>query len=279
MNKKSHIVLLVHGIRDHQYYHESVTKLIEESDQSISVKPIKYGFYNALLFLSPFFTRHKPVNYVKRQIQTIQINHPNAKISVIAHSFGCYIIGRILKEEVNIKFNKIIFCGSVLPLKYPWEDYFSKITEGKIINECGTKDVWPVIAKISSWGYGDSGRHGFGSVLVKNRIHKNIAHGDYFTEKFIRTYWVPFFQKDEIKEGSHDSKSDPTPYWLSILGITPLKTILLLIFLCSFYLSFPNKTEIPTDTSSKPKPENKPIKCPEIFDNHTPIECHYGDKK
>ena len=107
MNKKNHIVLLVHGIRDHQNYHGLVTKLIEESDQSISVRPIKFGFYNVLLFLSPFFTRHQPVHYVKRQIQTIQRNYPNAKISVIAHSFGCYIIGKILKEEVNIKFNKV----------------------------------------------------------------------------------------------------------------------------------------------------------------------------
>ena len=47
------------------------------------------------------------------------------------------------------------------------------------------------------------------------------------------------------------------------------------LFLIGYLDDFINQTVI----SSRPELKNKSIKCPDVFDKHTPIECHYGEKK
>ena len=45
--------------------------------------------------------------------------HPHAKLSIIAHSFGTYIIGQILKRGFDLHIHRLILCGSVLPAGLP----------------------------------------------------------------------------------------------------------------------------------------------------------------
>jgi len=181
--------------------------------------------------------------------------YPHARISVIAHSYGSYIIGRLLKEQVDLELDRLILCGSVLPASYPWEEVVHKFIDGSngnipnVINEYGEKDAWPVLAKAASWGYGDSGTWGFGHVFVQDRNH-NIEHNEYLTRDFVTTYWKPFIENGEYKPIK--SKVDPSSWLLSVIGLLPLRWIIVLIVL--IVLAIPLSLFLGWVMSSEPTP-------------------------
>ncbi len=116
----------------------------------------------------------------------------------------------------------------MLPQDFPWHQYRDRF--GKIVNECGKADIWPVLAQSLSWGYGASGTHGFGAVLVKDRFHAG-GHGQYFEPEFVEKYWEPFIKRGEYVRSDFETKMPPTPWWISILGIVPLRYVLVFLLL------------------------------------------------
>jgi hypothetical protein len=154
--------------------------------------------------------------------------HPEAKLSIIAHSFGTYVIGKILQKHFDLYIHRLILCGSVLPRDFPWEQYQGRFDDTRAINECGKADIWPVLAKSLSWGYGASGTHGFGAVLVTDRYHSG-GHGQYFASEFVEKYWAPLIQRGEYQKTGFELTMPPTPWWMSVLEIVPLKWLTILV--------------------------------------------------
>ena len=99
------VVLLIHGIRTQADWGPMVRSRLEVPDK-IEVIPIKYGYFDAFRFWLPFWTRTRPIERVYTQIRVaIQAAHekdPHAKLSIITHSFGTYIIGQILKRGFDL---------------------------------------------------------------------------------------------------------------------------------------------------------------------------------
>ena len=234
------VVLLIHGIRTEADWGPMVRSKIEVPGQ-IEVIPIRYGYFDAIRFWFPFWTRNKPIERVYKEIrvalQKYRRSHPDAKLSIIAHSFGTYIVGEILKRGFDLQFHRLILCGSVLPQDFPWEQYQGRFDDDKVVNECGKSDIWPVLAQSASWGYGASGTHGFGAVLVKDRFHAG-GHGQYFKPEFVEKYWEPFIRRGEYKGTEYEVKMPPTPWWISLLGILPLKWVILTVLILSMCFSF-----------------------------------------
>ena len=224
------IVLLVHGIRTQAEWQAMVREKIAVPDK-IEVVPIKYGYFDALRFWFPFWTRRKPVEHVYTQIrvalQKARKRHPEARLSIIAHSFGTYVIGEILRRGFDLQVHRLILCGCVLPEDYPWHQIQGRFDEDKVVNECGKADVWPVLAKSMTWGYGASGTHGFGAVLVKDRFHAG-GHGQYFEPDFVARYWEPFLKEGVYEGTDFEVTMPPTAWWVSMLGIFPLKWLIVL---------------------------------------------------
>jgi len=82
------------------------------------------------------------------------------------------------------------------------------------VNECGFKDVWPVIAEGLSSSYGASGRFGFGGNRVRDRFHA-VGHSGFLTSEFVSKYWVPFFYGGTVVDG-HLQPHQPS--WLRLLS-------------------------------------------------------------
>ena len=230
------VVLLIHGIRTQAEWQAMVREKIAVPGK-IEVIPIKYGYFDVLRFWFPFWTRSRPIERVCIQIrvalQKYRKIHPDAKLSIIAHSFGTYIIGEILRRGFDLHIHRLILCGSVLPQDFPWEQSQGRFDDDKVINECSKSDIWPVLAQSLSWGYGASGTHGFGKVLVRDRFHAG-GHGQYFKPKFVEKYWEPFIRRGEYKGTTYEGKAPLTQWWLSVLGILPfqwifISTILIII--------------------------------------------------
>ena len=157
------------------------------------------------------------------------------KISIIAHSFGTYCFVKLLEQNPELRFHKVILCGSVVPDLFDWARYAHQIdyenSSGfQVINDCGMKDVLPVFAKSITWGYGSAGRFGFGHPRVKDRYF-NIGHSGFFDEKFVRTYWLPYLSKGQIKEGVLAIPT--TPWWVSSLTNFKLRYVVIVLALAA----------------------------------------------
>lgn len=223
---QKNIVVLIHGILTHAVWQERLAqRLTTEAD--IEAFPIGYGFLDVLRFWFPFLTRQGPINKVTRELRTLRTSYPNAKISVVAHSFGTYIMAQILSEETDIQINRLQLCGSIVPEKYRWDKVSSRIS-GKVINDAGTRDYWPVMASLLSWGYGASGTFGFKTIPVKDRFF-NCGHSDFFTDEHMVKYWVPLLIDGQVVPSDWNI-SRPSPSILtSLLYWLPLKCIILIV--------------------------------------------------
>lgn len=182
-----------------------------------------------------------------------EISRKPESLSVVAHSFGTYIIAKILEQEADLQFHRLIFCGSIVPDSFKWEIYGHRLNSdqsGKwqAVNDCGMNDIWPVFAKSVTWGYGSSGRFGFGHPRIKDRFF-NATHSSFFDSNFIREYWLPFLSKGKIVEGILERAT--TPWWVSVLTVVRLKYVIfiMLIIAVSAYLVYSKKNnkDIKTD--------------------------------
>lgn len=227
-------VVIVHGIRTRAEWEDIVIPALN-SDPSIEAQVLGYGYFDAVRLIVPLsLFRNSPVSTVTKKLRII-LNHSEGKpISIIAHSFGSYILSRILMRESDITFDKVILCGSIVPLTFKWEDYVHRISHrfkapkaAAILNECGTKDIWPVVAQGVTWGYGHTGRNGFHHPLIYDRHHR-FKHSDYFTKKFVDDYWLPYLVDGRLIES--DVTREVTSLFINAILILKYVLLAFLVF-------------------------------------------------
>lgn len=220
--KEKHIVLLIHGIRTRAWWQGPVKALIKD-ETGATVIPLKYNYFDLLRFWCPFaICRQGPITRLHKELRNTINQFSGCKISVVAHSYGTYALSRILLEHDDINLHRIILCGSIIPNGFPWSRIQNQIT-GKpmreaVLNECGTKDIWPVLAASTSWGYGNSGTYGFGSTQVTDRVHA-MPHSGYFDRAFVKKFWPPFLSNGEIVSSAVERAGIGTPWWFSVLSM------------------------------------------------------------
>lgn len=105
------------------------------------------------------------------------------RMSVISHSFGTYVVGKILEDHPEFNWHRVIFCGSVVRDDFPFHQVLDRF-DGPLLNEVGTKDFWPALAESAGWGYGSVGSHGFNCPPVDTRWHDGFGHSDFLTEAY-----------------------------------------------------------------------------------------------
>lgn len=212
------VVVLVHGIRTHAPWVASIRAEFEKA--GIAVEPANYGRLDVFRFL--WGSSQKPIEAVWRCVRQAQLKYPNADISFLAHSFGTYIVARLLQREFTFKAHRVVFCGSVVSYDFPFHQISSRFT-APIVNEVSTGDPWPVLAEALSWGYGSAGTFGFRVPFVRDRWHQEFGHSQYLEIKFCRDYWIPFFLSGKLKEAD-TSKATPST-WIRIFSIFKIKYV------------------------------------------------------
>src|SRR5262245_45066051 len=147
------IILLIHGIRTRAEWQEMVRNVLEQEGVS-KVIPLRYGRFDAFRFWWPLWTRERPIEKILWRIEDAIHSHPGAQLMIIAHSFGTYAVTTILRRKPHIRPARMILCGSIVPEEFRWDQLPNR---PEVINECGSRDIWPILAKATSWGYGASG--------------------------------------------------------------------------------------------------------------------------
>lgn len=223
------VVILIHGIRTHAEWQEKIPEWLDLGPDTI-VKPIGYGRFDLLRFLSPFGTRQKPIDILTREIDSLVAQYPSHAYRrvVIAHSFGTYAISKILEARPSIEIDDLLLCGSIVRSDYDWIQ-ISKQVNGTIVNDCGRRDIWPVVARSVTWGYGATGTYGFNTHTVTNRFH-SIGHSEFFSKSFVREFWRPFVQDSTIAPSHVGSNIVRSPWYFSLFE-PRLRWVLLFVLL------------------------------------------------
>jgi pimeloyl-ACP methyl ester carboxylesterase len=226
------VVMLVHGIRDDALWQTTLRSVLEET--GFVVEATNYGRMNLFQFLAPFsYFRNKAIATVWNQIRIVKQNNEDSSLSVIAHSFGTFVIAHLLQQEFDIKFDKVIFCGSVVRYGFPFEQFQNRFSQ-PILNEVGTRDVWPALAESITAGYGSAGTYGFRRPLVRDRWHNQAHHGFFLSAEFCRKFWIPHLNNGVFVPGAEVPEAPRV--WLRLLSILKIKWLLtatVIIFLAT----------------------------------------------
>jgi hypothetical protein len=118
--------------------------------------------------------------------------------SIIAHSFGSYIVGYAMQKYPDIRFDKVILCGSILPVEFDWSTLFHRDQVNFVRNEFGAQDFWASIVGSFIRDTGSSGTDGFQllSTVVSQESFEYFEHSDYFHKHHIENHWLPVLRKE-----------------------------------------------------------------------------------
>jgi hypothetical protein len=156
-----------------------------------------YGRFSIPAFVTPW-TREAKLDWLRRQYDAEM--HDRRLVlasgrppSVVAHSFGTYILGYTLLRFDFIRFDKVILCGSILPPDFPWDLLIERGQVQAVRNEFGVRDPWVRRVRWIVRGTGPSGAVGF--TCKHPRLEQeefDFDHGDYFGLDHMEDRWVPF---------------------------------------------------------------------------------------
>lgn len=236
-------MILVHGIRTRAEWQTRIRNLFE-ADGTTKVVPIGYGYFDAFRFWSPVLTRQGPVRVVLSKIRdalsttkltAAGVDLNSCEIVFVGHSFGTYILGQILKENPDIRPHRLLLCGSIIPEDFRWDQLSNRPQE--VLNEAGSRDIWPILAKALTWGYGSSGTFGFMG-YVRDRYH-NIGHSDYFEPGFAEKFWVPWIQTGKVESTEFETELRPsTPWFKNLIEVLPIKSLVLAAAVAAWWMWF-----------------------------------------
>jgi pimeloyl-ACP methyl ester carboxylesterase len=214
-SKKQRYVFFIHGIR-------TTAGWITDFEQYLAKENIEsgnrdYGRFPLIRFLFPTPFLPKILDLIRRDITTTA--EKGYDVTVVAHSFGAYLIYRLLRKERDLKIANLILCGAVIRRWARWFDFAygdEPQIKGTVINLCGTKDPFPLLAELVCKRFGSTGTKGAGDPWVKDRFF-DIGHSGFFTADFYQSYF-----KAAICEGAVQGNKKTHPWYINAL-----------IYLCS----------------------------------------------
>ena len=150
--------------------------------------------------------------------------------SVVAHSFGTCILGTALIRYPFIRLEKVLLCGSILPIDFPWDELIARGQVQAVRNEHGVRDPWVKAVRWFVRGTGPSGADGF--TCTHDRLEQKkfeYAHSEYFAVGHMEHYWIPFLEAKLklIPEASNSVASPKTHAPWGFYACAPLIIIVI----------------------------------------------------
>jgi hypothetical protein len=189
------------------------------------IESFDYGRYGLRRFLIPAFNRRLVDRFydwygnLVRSCSAVDIDQYNKRPSIVAHSLGSWVVGNAMLKFEDIRFDKIIFAGSILPRDFDWGSLFAKDQVAAVRNECGMKDPWPKWASriVAQTGTGGSGGFEWLSSAVENVPCEWFGHSDALMRQHMEQLWIPFLLRSpsplkllhgrDIQDGKEFSKT------------------------------------------------------------------------
>jgi pimeloyl-ACP methyl ester carboxylesterase len=136
-----HAVIVVHGIRDHGFWTKRVAREIKTIGRTnaiaVRAPSPSYGFFSMWDFVKPT-GRTKATYWFMERYADVRSHFPNAKISFVGHSNGTYIAANAMVLCPAIRFDAVVFAGSVVRRDFAWHDRGAQAC--RILNYVGNAD-------------------------------------------------------------------------------------------------------------------------------------------
>jgi serine/threonine protein kinase len=194
---RSRTVVTLHGIRTHARWQRAFSEVAAEHNLACHLDRWNFGYFSTLRFIVPW-TRWSKIAWFRRTYQDefpeLVLDHTQRELpSIIAHSFGTYILGYALLRYPYLRFNKVILCGSILPTTFPWSFVLARGQVQAVRNEYGAEDTWTRIVDLFVPDTGASGIVGFSDSHPRLEQEQfSFSHSEYFERSHMQNRWLRF---------------------------------------------------------------------------------------
>lgn len=187
----AHVIISLHGIETHAPWQKRLDS--DLSSAKFTTEALEYGKYLAIRMVSSS-SRRRMIEWFVGEYAQVTERHPGARISIIAHSFGTYITANAMRVYPQIKFDTVVFCGSIVETDFPWTQIIANGQVKRVLNEYGGMDFWAGTVANFVNDAGPSGRFGFEDQghAIQQRHYPGFRHSDYFKPLHYRETWIPF---------------------------------------------------------------------------------------
>lgn len=195
------LAISIHGIRTHGEWQKVFAAVVSGSPSKVD--SFDYGRYGLVRFLIPASNRHMADKFYDwygnliRSCPEVDLDKFDKRPSIVAHSLGSWIVGTAMLKFKDMRFDKIIFAGSILPRDFDWGLLFARDQVASVRNECGHKDPWPGWASRFVAKTGTGGAEGFEwfTSAVENVHCEWFSHSDALMRPHIEHQWIPFLRR------------------------------------------------------------------------------------
>jgi len=236
------VLVGLHGIRTHAGWCRALYEVASNDDWQVRMDRWNFGYFSVFRFLAPW-ARTAKVRWFReayreevkdKDVALAQGQHP----SIVAHSFGTYILGNALLKYDWLKFNKVILCGSILPQDFPWDKLIARGQVQAVRNEFGVKDIWTAMVRWFVAGTGPSGHQGFTCSHERFEQEEFVyKHSEYFNKGHMEAKWLPFLDRGLPEISATDTPVQRSrvsrPWGLHLLYLIAL----ILLILAGFWFS------------------------------------------
>lgn len=129
------VVFVIHGIRDEGYWTDRIASRIEQRGKArkdgrvFATVTASYGYFPMLSFLTPG-ARQQKVEWLMDQFTEARFRYPEAKrFSYVGHSHGTYLLAKALEDYPAVRFENVLFAGSVVRKAYPWQEIVPRVKQ------------------------------------------------------------------------------------------------------------------------------------------------------
>lgn len=194
-------VLLVHGIRTNAEWMEALKALLESHGHA--TETVNYGWVPLIEFIAPLpWVRDRFRDRLRQRMSEVIEVHGRGRVSIVAHSFGTYLVTQILESEQGLYIDRLLLCGAIVSEDTRWQ-HVQKYVTGGILNDCGARDRLPLLAFWCGLGYGATGVRGVNRSGVRDRFH-DVGHSGFMTMEFARRFWIPYLTDGTVIPGIVD---------------------------------------------------------------------------
>ncbi|MFM4843868.1 hypothetical protein ACEUDP_03885 [Aeromonas caviae] len=201
LNEPEGILVTIHGLNTTAAWNSDVMPIF--SSKGYIVAPFYYGFQTPEVLISES-GRKRILNDFRDWIYDLDRTY-SKPISIIAHSFGTYIIGKYLsgfQESSPVTFETIILTGSILSEDFDWVSCENKV--GRVRNEIAPNDQWVNWMPQKKWLgldplFGQAGVKGFKSTSRVLSQHSNdiFDHNNMIKKDVLNQIWLPYLQSNK----------------------------------------------------------------------------------
>jgi hypothetical protein len=183
-------VVAIHGMNTHGAWQEEFSwHLATTWGRSVPVAIYKYGILRVGVISAR--RRRKLQNELRNKLAVLRdqahAHGFSGKPDVIAHSFGTWLLGHLIENELTrkpdgqLRFGRIILTGSILAPDFDWKRLTDSELVEDVLNHSASKDRIVPLARFAIRDSGPSGRRGFEGDQIINVRTEGCGHSDLFS--------------------------------------------------------------------------------------------------